>query len=110
MASTLGRFFPTGLFRRCAILPPMTPAFDLDRALDVLATAVARPAAPDRLVLARHADFWRFSLGLALGPVDATLPFAALCADGRALVGLLVETATTEPSMRPSAVMGAMSP
>lgn len=72
----------------------------LDDALTALATLAARPAPTDRRVLARHADFWRFSLGRGLEPVDATLPFAALCSDGRALVGLLVETAMSEPSMR----------
>lgn len=77
-----------------------TPALDLDRALAALAPVVARPAPPDRLILALHADLWRDLVGHTLPPADVVLPFGSLDAAARRLVGLWVLTALDAPSMR----------
>lgn len=81
-----------------------SPPLDLDAARAALALVAARPPAPDRLLLAWHADLYRdLHPEVEPDPLDLILPFGALSPEARALLGLLVATAREVPSMRAAA-------
>lgn len=86
------------------------PALDLDDARAALAPIAGRPAPPDRLALAWHADLARALWPDRLDPLDAVLPFGALAPDARRLLALLVETAREVPSMRAAAAASPLGP
>jgi hypothetical protein len=77
---------------------------DLDEAKDALAQAGGRPPRDFRVVLARHTDLWRVTLGVPLRPADAVLPAGALDGAGRGLLDLLVGAAEGSASLRDAAL------
>ncbi|MCA9538672.1 MAG: hypothetical protein KC620_07270 [Myxococcales bacterium] len=77
---------------------------DLDEARIALAAAAGRPSPPPHLLLARHADLWRYRLGVPLDPIEAVLAVAVLDDDARGLAALLVDTAAAASAL-PAALL-----
>jgi hypothetical protein len=80
----------------------------LEAALQAVEGAVAdvgtRPPAP-RVLVARHADFWRFERGLdaVVSPFELVFPVGALTAPGRGLASILLAALRRCPEMAAAA-------